>query len=66
MSMERTSYVIAGYDLTEYVTDKYDEWRWTYEGEEYICNQIKGNRVVPQNIDRKIIVRKLSVPDGEW
>lgn len=32
----------------------------------YICNQIKGNRVVPQNIDRKIIVRKLSVPDGEW
>ena len=41
MSVERTSYVIAGYDLTEYVTDKYDEWRWTYEGEEYVCNQIK-------------------------
>lgn len=43
MSMNRTTYVIAGYDLTNYVTDKYEDWKWTDEGEDYTCNQIKGN-----------------------
>lgn len=43
MGMDRTTYVIAGYDLTNYKTDKYKDWSWTNEGEEYTCNQIKGN-----------------------
>lgn len=42
MSMEKNYYVIAGYDLTGYETDKYEDWRWTDEGETYTCNQIKG------------------------
>ena len=42
MSMESNYYVIAGYDLTDYETDKYNDWKWTEEGEKYTCNQIKG------------------------
>lgn len=43
MSMVKEYYVIAGYDLTDWKTDKYDDWKWTDEGEEYTCNQIKGH-----------------------
>lgn len=43
MSMNRNYYVIAGYDLTGWETDKFDDWKWTDEGEKYICNQRKGN-----------------------
>lgn len=43
MSIERNYYVIVGYDLTGYATDKYDDWRWTDEGEQYLCYQSKGN-----------------------
>ena len=28
MSMEKTTYVILGYDLTNHKTEKYDEWNW--------------------------------------
>lgn len=42
MSIDRNYYVIAGYDLTKYKTDKYDDWRWTDEGEEFTCYQRKG------------------------
>ena len=42
MSMERNYYVIAGYDLTNYETDKFNDWKWTEEGENYTCNQGKG------------------------
>lgn len=42
MSVEKKYYVIAGYDLTGYETDKYEDWKWSEEGEEYTCNQIKG------------------------
>lgn len=42
MSMESNYYIIAGYDLTGYETDKFDKWRWTEEGEEYLNNQRKG------------------------
>ena len=42
MSMNKKYYVIAGYDLTGYGTDKYNDWKWTEEGEKYTCNQIKG------------------------
>ena len=41
MSISRNYYVIAGYDLTGFATDKFDDWKWD-DGEEYFCNQIKG------------------------
>lgn len=43
MSIEKNYYVITGYDLSKYVTDKYEDWRWTPEGEEFLCYQSKGN-----------------------
>lgn len=42
MSIYKNYYVIAGYDLTEAVTDKYEDWKWTDEGEQYLCNQVNG------------------------
>lgn len=42
MSIERNYYVIGGYDLTSYKTDKYGDWSWTGQGEEYLCNQSSG------------------------
>lgn len=42
MSISRDYYVIAGYDLTGWDNDKFDDWKWTDDGEEYFCNQIKG------------------------
>lgn len=41
MSMESHYYVIAGYDLTDCETDKFKDWKWTEEGEDYINNQCK-------------------------
>ena len=43
MSLDKNYFVIAGYDLTEYRTEKYDDWKWTDEGEQYICYQSKGH-----------------------
>ena len=51
-----------GYNSPEEVANDWDNLQPAH----YICNQLKGNRVAPQGFDRKIIVRKLSVPDGEW
>lgn len=42
MSMSRDYYVIAGYDLTGLDTDKFDDWAWTDESEEYFCYHSKG------------------------
>lgn len=42
MSVDRNYYVIAGYDLTGMETDKFDDWKWTEEGEDYTCYQRKG------------------------
>ena len=42
MSMESHYYVIAGYDLTGNETDKFKDWKWSDDGEDYICNQCKG------------------------
>jgi hypothetical protein len=41
--MDSNYYVIAGYDLTGYETDKFEDWRWTDEGEEFFCYQSKGS-----------------------
>lgn len=35
MSVERSYYLINGYDLTGAETDKFDDWKWTSEGEDY-------------------------------
>lgn len=42
MSINQSYYVIAGYDLTDAVTDKYRDWKWTDEGERYLCNKVYG------------------------
>ena len=42
MSISRNYYVIAGYDLTGWDTDKYEDWKWTDEGEKYLDYQSKG------------------------
>jgi hypothetical protein len=43
MSIEKKYFVIGGFDLTPYKTDKYEDWKWTDDGEEYLCNQCHGN-----------------------
>ena len=42
MSINRNYYVIAGYDLTSFRTEKYESWKWTPEGENMTNNQRKG------------------------
>jgi hypothetical protein len=42
MSINTSYYVIAGYDLTDLETDKYRDWKWTDEGEQFLCNQVNG------------------------
>lgn len=42
MGMEATHYTIIGYDLTGCKTNKFDDWRWTEEGERFFAYQSKG------------------------
>lgn len=42
MSVNRNYYIIAGCDLTAYRTSKYNDWKWTKEGEQLTCYQNKG------------------------
>lgn len=42
MSVVSNYYVIAGYDLTGLKTDKFNDWKWTEEGEDYTHYQRKG------------------------
>ena len=39
MSVNRNYYVIAGYDLTEFKTDKFKDWKWTEEGENILVDR---------------------------
>ena len=39
MSIDKNYYVIAGYDLTGQETDKFEDWKWTDEGEKFTCYQ---------------------------
>lgn len=43
MSMNKNYYAIVGCDLTGFVTDKYEEWQSTEDGEKYTCYQSEGN-----------------------
>lgn len=42
MSINKNYYVIAGYDLTGLQTDKFSDWRWSDDGEKWLCYQTKG------------------------
>ena len=42
MSVSKNYYVIAGCDLTPYRTSKYDDFKWTPEGEQLTHYQQKG------------------------
>lgn len=42
MSVNKNYYVIAGYDLTGCTTDKFEDWRWSDEGEKWFCYKRKG------------------------
>ncbi len=42
MSVIQSCYVIVGIDLTGFQTDKYNEWKWTDEGEKITCYQSNG------------------------
>lgn len=42
MSVEINYYLIAGYDLTGMKTEKFEDWRWTKEGEGYFDYQDEG------------------------
>lgn len=43
MSIDKHYYVVAGYDLTKYKTEIYEDWKWTTDGESYRYNQVAGN-----------------------
>ena len=43
MSICKQYYVIAGYDLTGWETDKFEDWIWSDEGEKYTCNQSRNH-----------------------
>ena len=43
MSMEANYYLISGYDLTGMETNKFDDWKWTEDGEDFFNSQCKGN-----------------------
>ena len=43
MSINKNYYVIAGYDLTNLKTDKFEDWRWTDNGEKWLCRHFKDN-----------------------
>ena len=42
MSLEKNYYLINGYDLTGMSTDKFNDWKWTDEGDDYMCYHRKG------------------------
>jgi hypothetical protein len=41
--MIKSYYVIVGFDLTGYETDKFNDWKWTEEGEKYLNGHINGS-----------------------
>jgi SAM-dependent methyltransferase len=53
MSVDRNYYVIAGYDLTKYMTDDAREWIYeTDEGENLRCYHRPGNIQLFDDLDR--------------
>ena len=68
MSMDKHYYVIAGYDLTAFETEKYRDWKWTDEGEDFLCNQSKGRIQLfddPEG-DRHLYLGFILAAGDEW
>lgn len=42
MSINKNYYVIAGFDLMGYATEKFEDWKWTEKGEEYLYRHHQG------------------------
>lgn len=42
MSINKDYYVIAGYDLAGQKTERFEDWKWTEEGEKFTSYQRKG------------------------
>lgn len=69
MSMEANYYVIAGYDLTNLKTDEYMDWKWTDEGEQFLCYQSKGRIQLfddPAHSDGHLYLGKILASGDEW
>ena len=66
MSMEKSTYVILGYDLTNHKTEKYDEWKWSKEWEDYTCNQINGEIQLFDDCEDKLFLGYIFAVSGEY
>ena len=42
MSVDSKHYLIYGYDLKGKETDSFENWKWSDEGESFLCNQVPG------------------------
>lgn len=43
MSVSEEVFLIVGCDIKDCVTDKFEDWYWSDEGERYSCNAEKGH-----------------------
>lgn len=66
MSMEKSTYVILGYDLTDHETKKYDEWKWSKEWEDYTCNQVNGEIQLFDDCEDKLFLGYIFAVSGEY
>lgn len=66
MSMEKSTYVILGYDLTNHETEKYDEWKWSKEWEDYTCNQVNGEIQLFDDCEDKLFLGYIFAVSGEY
>lgn len=69
MSMDAHYYVIVGYDLTNLKTDEYMDWKWTEEGEQFLCYQFNGKVQLfddPAHSDGHLYLGKILASGDEW
>ena len=58
--------MILGYDLTNHETEKYDEWQWSEEWEEYTCSQINGEIQLFDDCGDKLFLGYVFAMSGEY
>lgn len=66
MSVEKTTYVILGCDLTNHKTEEYDDWQWSEEWEEYTCSQINGEIQLFDDDNNKLFLGYILAMSGEY
>ena len=64
--MEKSTYVILGYDFTDHKTEKYDEWQWSEEWENYTCNQTNGEIQLFDDCGDKLFFGYILAVSGEY